>query len=1026
MIIDDEELRNLYKISSEEHLQRLEAGLLHVLDENLNDETLWEELRREAHSLKGDSRSLGLESVEVLSHQIEKILLDLKQQQISLTLEVSDSLFQGLNAIGLLIQEALTGQQSGINTDHILEQLMAIILAPEQPKSDLQLTTFIQDEELRNLYKISSEEHLQKLETGLLSLLENPDDTTRWEELRREVHSLKGDARSVELETVEVLSHQIEEILLGLKRQQIAFSLEVSICLFEGLQAISLLVQEAVTGQPSGINTDEILTKLMAVEWQNQQSEQEFVSSSESVPQTLSTLEEDEEILNAYKIYSQEHLQNLETGLLLLERRPDNVATLEHLLREAHSLKGDSRSIGLETVEALTHQVEEILLAIKRQEIVLTLEVSDRLFQGLDAISRLIQEALTGQPSGIDTAQILNRLTEVVSTSSPEELLQEPLEIPLLPTEISVDAANQENSLPLETGSYNIETIRVETRHLDALMVQAEELTFAKISIDHVTSEIEEIINLWEDCKAFYRQRKYLNSSSLITNPYQEHLEKGLNSLRHSIQENKTRLDILAEEFREKIRTLRLLPLSTIFQLFPRMVRDLARLQSKEVELIIDGGETTADKNILEEIKDSLMHMIRNAVDHGIETPSERKRLGKPPVATIWLRGYQTPTHIVIEVADDGQGLDIEKIKQTALKRGLFSAEELANMTPSQIHALILSPGFSTRTFITEISGRGIGLDVVRTKVEKLKGNIQIESTYGKGSTFRIELSTTLTVVNVLLIEVQGSVYALPIESVQTTLLVSQEQIFTHKDTASIALNGQDISIANLADLLEFSNPNSYTLIAKVEQQKSQFQPCILLKVAEEQAGFLVDRLLGTQEVVIKPQSQLLKRVRNITGATILPSGEVCMILNPSDLLKSLQQPHKSSASMKSKETVRRKPVILLVEDSVPVRTQEQRLLEKAGYEVVVAVDGLDGYNKLTTRDFDAVLSDIEMPNLDGLSLTAKIRQHQEYSKLPIILVTTLNSDADKKRGAEAGADAYIMKGKFNQNVLLEILAKLV
>ncbi|PLZ99080.1 hybrid sensor histidine kinase/response regulator, partial [Fischerella thermalis CCMEE 5328] len=359
---------------------------------------------------------------------------------------------------------------------------------------------------------------------------------------------------------------------------------------------------------------------------------------------------------------------------------------------------------------------------------------------------------------------------------------------------------------------------------------------------------------------------------------------------------------------------------------------------------------------------------------------------------------------------------------QTAFKRGLYSYKELETMAPSQIHALIFAPGFSTQTFITEISGRGIGLDVVRTTIERLKGNIEIESTPTQGCTFRIQLSTTLAINNVLLLEVQGIVHALPVEFVQRTLFISPNQIFSNKDCKTINLDGQSVLVANLADLLELSNSPAYSEIAKFEPQDQIHQPCILIKVGEEVFGLFVDRLMQTQEVVMKPQSQLLKRVRNVSGATILGSGEVCMILNPSDLLKSLQQQTTSLVSAKPRKTVKTKPLILLVEDSIPVRTQEKRLLEKAGYEVVVAEDGLDGYHKLQTRAFDAVISDVEMPNLDGLSLTQKIRQHPEYQTLPIILVTTLASDTDKARGADVGANAYIIKSNFNQDVLLEIL----
>ncbi|MBO3457651.1 Hpt domain-containing protein [Aetokthonos hydrillicola Thurmond2011] len=1015
MIIEDEEIRNLYRISSQERLHRLEAGLLNLLEETPYNETLWEELLREADSLKAESGNLGLEAIEVLSHEVEKLLLNIKRQEISLTLEVSDRLFQGLNAISLLVQEAVTGEPSGVETNEIRDKLMELVVGSDHPQSTPELVeTFIKDEELRNLYKTSSEAHLEKLEAGVLLLLENPDNEELWEELRREVHSLKGDSRSMELKTAVVFSERVEEILLSIKRKQISFNLEVCDRLLQGLNAISMLVHEAVTGQPSKVEIHETLNQLTALLLPEQQPEQK------SVPQIVSTLEDDEELLNAYKVASREHLQNLEAGILLLEKHPNDTATLDNLLREAHSLKGDSRSVGLEAVEILIHQVEEILLGIKRQQITLTSDISDSLFQAVDAISRLIQQALAGEATGFEQTEVLNQLTEVASVPDIQGFSSVSVETP------PEEATQRVSSSPEVGEAYHIDTIRVDTRHLDALMAQVEELTVTKIAIAHTTSKIEELINLWEEWKAFYNQRQYLGSSSLLINPHQDRLDKIINSLLTYSQENRIKLDLITEEFREKIHTLRLLPLSTVFQFFPRMVRDLAKLQSKEVELIIEGGETTADKHILEEIKDSLMHMVRNAIDHGIETCAERERLGKPPVGKILLRGYQTANNIVIEVADDGKGLDIEMIKQTAIQRQLYTEEELATMTPNQVYSLILSAGFSTRTFITEISGRGIGLDVVRTKVDKFKGNIHIESTLGQGTTFRIQVNTTLTVVKTLLIEVQGIVLGLPIEFVQTTLLISQEEISTSKGRPSIVFNGQDIFVANLADILEFSHCHPYPFTKEVEQEDSHFQSCILVKIGEEQGAFFVDRLLNNQEVVLKPQSQLLKRVRNVTGATILPTGEVCMILNPSDLLKSLQKPDKSLISIKPKETVRKKPVILLVEDSIPVRIQEKRLLERAGYEVVIAVDGLDGYNKLRTRRFDAVLSDIEMPNLDGWALTAKIRQHQEYSKLPIILVTTLTSDEDKKKGADVGANAYIIKGTFNQNALLEILEELV
>jgi len=789
---------------------------------------------------------------------------------------------------------------------------------------------------------------------------------------------------------------------------------------------------------------------------------------------------EDEELRNLFKTASEEHIQNLEAGVLHLEKHPEDLRRLEELLREAHSLKGDARMLGVRDVETITHQLEHLLGGIKRREVEISSIVCDRLGQGIDALRKLVSEAVTGEPAGVDTFHLLASLMGAnPPATEPETPSHQPLQIapaPEIPTtavalipsppppapqpqelivteilDTSAPVASQQTTA--ESNSYRIDTIRVETRNLDVLMTQAGELTVTKIRIARRLIEIEEIVTLWEEwsrdafvnrflleeeeAKIFagakqngggtrlYHSRQH-NERNAYNRRSIERLEKFgtlVNTLRTEVYEDTARLDILASDLEEGIRTLRLLPLSTIFQLFPRMVRDLARQQGKEVELIIEGGDTKADKRILEEMKDPLMHMLRNCIDHGIETPTERQKMGKPTLATIRLRGYQTATNIIIEVIDNGCGLDPEKIKQAAIQRGLYREEELATMRKDQIYYLIFSPGFSTRTFVTEVSGRGVGLDVVRTNVERLKGTIQVESNLGIGSTFRIQLGTALATTHVLIVEVEGCVYALPVEFVQTTLLVNQEDIFAIEGRDTIVSNGQPISVVRLADLLELP-PNLAAAPKGLSDSKSL--PCLLLKVGEELLGLFVDALLDEQDVVLKSQSSLLKRVRNVAGATILGTGEVCMILSASDLLKSVQKRTGVRLPVKAPAVVKRKQIILLVEDSIATRTQEKRILEGAGYEVVTAVDGLDGFNKLKTRAFDAVVSDVQMPNLDGLSLAARIRQNKEYNELPIILVTSLASDEDKRRGSEAGANAYITKGAFNQEVLLETLRRLV
>nr|WP_199313015.1 Hpt domain-containing protein [Microcoleus sp. FACHB-672] len=1032
----------------------------------------------------------------------------------------------------------------------------------------------IEDEELRITFKDASEEHLQKLDEGLLHLEKYPDDLDGLNELMREAHSLKGDANMLGIKDVGTLAHQLEHILGTIKRSEASLTPALCDRLSGGLNAIRQLVHEAVTGEPSGINTFYALAHLMGADTQppkplqvkeeaveiikptpeikltpaapTHTSEQEREAAAEQhitqprqetpdrrqnntspipnnsqlpTPAENSKLIsgqkshryiEDDELRTTFKIVCEEHLQKLDRGLLSLEKFPNDNAKLEEMLREAHSIKGDAGMLGVKDVGTLAHQLEHIFTAVKLGELSFSSALCDNLSYGLDGIRQLVHEAVTGEPTGTNPADVLTRMSHIQQTppsasstedgnaiaagSSAAPTVMQPAQVLQTPnitsnqqpqpltgngyfSAASVQPAAIGLPLPstdaakISSDTYRIDTIRVETRNLDALMTQAGELTVAKIRIAHRLGEIEEIVSLWEEWSRDVFVNRFAldelerglkvevpngrNSDSNLKLPGNFHLRPSarngtlkqvqnlhhraeerleqlgslVNRLRNAVYEDTARLDTVADELEEGIRTLRLLPLSTIFNLFPRMVRDLARQQSKEVELIIEGGETKADKRILEEMKDPLMHILRNAIDHGIETPAERLQMGKPPVATIRLRGYQTATNIIIEVADDGRGLDIDSIKRTAIKRGICREEELATMTLNQIQSLIFAPGFSTRTFVTEVSGRGVGLDVVRTNVEHLKGSIHVESAPGKGCTLRLNLGTSLSTAHVLLVAVNDIAYALPVEFVQMARLVAESDIFTIEGRETMILDSQPISVAPLANLLEMPSLNNHFSNPAAEGQEiknGKQQPCIILKVGEECLGLLVDALLDEQDVVLKPQSKLLKRVRNVAGATILGTGEVCMVLNPQDLIKSVRRPSKAIKPVSAAVPAAGKQTILLVEDSIATRTQEKRILESAGYAVVTAVDGLDGYNKLKTRSFDAVVSDIQMPNLDGLGLTVKIRQHKEYKELPIILVTSLATDEDRRIGAQAGANAYITKSTFNQEVLLETLRRLV
>jgi two-component system, chemotaxis family, sensor kinase CheA len=772
----------------------------------------------------------------------------------------------------------------------------------------------------------------------------------------------------------------------------------------------------------------------------------------------MSTMIADPELRELFDAECAEHLQVLEAQLLVLEKDPANQTALEESFRRAHSLKGAARMVGAVHVEVVAHRFEDTLAGARNHVAELSSETIDRMCEALDALGKLATEWATGIASGIQVSEVLDqlsglspgasrplnghtpaptertaapapapastidldRLADLFSESTSPKISLDEAEEALAPTP-AIQPAPPESSEGKAPG-FKLETVRVKPQQLDTLMTLAGEMTVTKIQMGRWASDLEELGSVWEEWQ------RDLPASGL-NDERRARATAMLQRLLRKSHEDHARLDYVTTELEENIRSVRLLPLNTIFQIFPRMVRDLAREQQKEVQFIIEGGDVAADKRILEEMKDPLMHVLRNAVDHGLETaeapPSPPPHPPKPRASTLRLRARQAASTMVIEVSDDGRGLDVAAIRRTALRNQLHTAEELAAMSPEQVHALIFAPGFSTSEMVSKVSGRGVGLDVVRTTVENLKGTIEIESEPGRGCLFRFQLPATLTTARVLIVDVNQRPYALPVEFVEISRQLAPVDLFTFEGRQTVSLDGHPVPVVRLGELLELP-ARSVDPASRQPARASSF-PCVFLTFGRERLGLIVDGLVTQQEVLLKPFGPLLRRVRNVLGATILGSGEICMVLNPQDLLRSARKGTRAPAAPVAVETkAARKQVILLAEDSMTTRLQEKRILEGAGYEVVTAVDGVDAFTKLATRAFDAVVSDVEMPNLDGLGLTARIRQEQKYRELPIILVTSLSTEAHKRAGVEAGASAYLTKPNFDQKAFLETLKRLL
>ncbi len=758
---------------------------------------------------------------------------------------------------------------------------------------------------------------------------------------------------------------------------------------------------------------------------------------------------EDPELHLLFKAESAEHLASLDEGLLRLEKTPADPTLLEELFRESHSLKGSARMLGLARVEATAHDLEGIFNAARKGEAPLTPDTITRMNTALDDLRRRVQEALAGKPPSSEPVAAAVEASpapavgeavaptpsvppppsaSVATPPPPAPTASAPPPLPahhapgVSPPPVSVVSAATSAAA---NDAFRIETVRVETRKLDDLLTQVGELSVIQGRARHRLGLMEELLTQWAALERGRRKRDALPSTRHGT-------EGGANGrgavrfggllkqARDALFDDSARLESIVKLLEDQVRSIRLLPLSTVFALFPRTVRDLALAQGKEVELVLEGGDITVDKRILEEMKDPLMHLIRNAIDHGIESPVAREGLGKPRGGVVRLRAVRDNAYVRLEVQDDGRGLDPAAIRQEAKKRGLHDEAALAAMTPQQVQQLILLPGFSTSTYVTELSGRGVGLDVVRINVERMKGGIRLESAMGQGLTVQLRLPLSVAATRLLLASVDNRLYGLPVEFVHTSRRVREGDIFTLEGRRAIMLDGQPVLVAHLADLLE--------LAVGKQELTADILACIVLQVGDERLGLLADDLPAEEEVVPKPLGAPLRRVRNVSALAMLGSGEVCAVLNPADLLRSA---HKTGGERRGVELAVRseatsRPVVLLVEDSALIRAMAKRILDDGGYEVVTAVDGVDALNLLGSRPFAAVVSDIMMPNMDGLAFTERLRAEPRYQDLPVILVTSLASEEDKRRGLNAGANAYIPKPSFDQRVLLDTLKRLI
>ncbi len=743
-------------------------------------------------------------------------------------------------------------------------------------------------------------------------------------------------------------------------------------------------------------------------------------------------------LLATFRVEAKEHLTALSTALIELENTPGakHDELFELIFREAHSLKGAARAVNMTGIESLSHALEGVFAACRLQAGVPAPAVFDLLHRAIDEIDTQLLTMEPGDKSAkLRTKELVASLNEAVESAPASGA-------PPVPP---VPEHGESPALEKFAGSG---TVRIPTARLDSLLHQGQEMLTAKLALLQRAAELGAIgtalaswENEWKKVRPAVRRLRKVQQApgaaftdadaaqlgKLLTFSDWGHaavkdLEYRVHALAKALAHDRYSLDGMVDTLLDDVKEVLMLPCATVLEVLPKMVRELARDRGKEAQLVIAGESVEIDKRILEEMKDPLIHLVRNCVDHGIERPVERQRLNKPERGTVSVAvSLRDANRVEILVADDGAGIDTVRVAQTVARQGMIAPDEAGRLDRERLLDLVFASGVSTAPLITDISGRGIGLAIVREKVERLGGTVTVTTEPERGTAFRMLLPLTLSTYRGMLVEVRGQTFIIPTASVERVARVPRAGIRTVENRETVEADGMPLSFVWLADVLQLSRREK-------GGDDAGTIPLFVIGSGVSRIAFGVDAILAEQEILVKGLGPQLSRVRNVAGATVLGNGRVATILHPGDLVKSAVRgagvpsgvPHPEEH-----EDIPRKTV-LIVEDSVTSRTLLKNILETAGYRTSTAMDGVDALTRLRTEQIDLVVSDVDMPRMNGFELTARIRGSREFAGLPLVLVTSLDSREDRERGVEVGANAYIVKSSFDQSNLLDVLKRLI
>ncbi len=1031
-----DEILNIFRGETEEIVQKLNNNLLQ-LESNPDSEDLLVYLFRDAHSLKGAARMIGFNNIQRLAHKAEDVLGLAKEKKIKINREISDALYNAIDLMSELIQESVKLKKE-YYTDDIQKQIDKIdeilkknetssvkkeqtapisqTLAPqksEQEKSELD------EEQQKSINKINamlSESYL------LLNNMTGEEGSSYIETFADLIKQLKEEFDETDYKEIKKALNEIE--------QKIDFVMQSSNIV--NRDEVEELNQKLVIilNNLNNIYETQNIPKLDIKGLISKKIHDEQESNHEAESQAAQEHSNESKILLDKINYIKDELGHLETNL-------SQIPKIQEAIKEITESNTKSE------VTSLAKKLDEILEILKNTKKLPEKEIIAVMKQCFSSAEKMALEDNDQQEDislVLQRLDIIKQMLDLNSSVNPLANLSSTIDKSPLPVKKAQDFFNS-----FETTS--IRTLRVDSKKLDRLVNQMGELIIGRIKHKKNVSELEQILvdlNEWRNfnhkSQSFikYYDRKYLNNddkidystlsvfSKQIYSIFQENSSKILKltnrilSLQKSVDEEDTKLNVIITQLESMVKNIRVLPLATIFHMFPRMIRDISKDTGKEIELLISGSETSADKKVIEEIKAPLMHIIRNSIDHGIETPQERIAAGKPPKGKIYLIAKSLQNKIIIEIHDDGRGIDLQKILDRALEKNLISKREADYLSAEQIMNIIFWPGFSTEKVVTEISGRGVGLDIVQTKITQLNGSVKVFSVPNQGTKITIELPVTMSTLKAFIVQAAKQLFAMPMTAIKTVMWINNKDIYVRNNSKSIIIEGKTVNLFYLSDLMKLSPDMDY----RDNEQKT----IILIDVENSLMGIIVDKILGDQNILQKKLEPPIMKLKNISGITTLANGDVCLILNIPELYKSTYVPAEKPLAPVSKYQLQPKTnkdyKILIVDDSMTTRELLKNILVHWGYSFEMVKNPREAFEALYKDDFDLILSDMEMPEMDGRMFVKELKNHRKLQDIPIILITSYDTEHLTKDMPDV--NAFIKKSNFNQDYLLDVIEKLL